>query len=348
MLEIIDKLVEEKKLKRDEFILLLKEDEEKAISYLREKAASIRDNNYGKTLFLRALVEISSYCKQNCYYCGLRRDNKNAERYSLSKDQILTAAKNAYENGVRTIVLQGGEDPRLNDEYLEGLIKEILSSYDMRITLSLGERSHDSYLRLYNAGARRYLLRHESITEKHYKMLHPENQELNNRIRCLSDLKEIGYQVGCGFMVGSPYQSLDDIIRDLYFIKDFEPHMVGIGPFIKAKGTPFENCKNGSREMTFKLLSIIRIMNPKVLLPATTALESVKRGSAIEALSYGANVIMPNFTNIEDRRKYSIYDNKANDGLDGGENVRLLIEKAEKAGYSISSSYGDSLIETKI
>ena len=345
MMKEAERLFEEGTLPFDSLKALVETRDEDTFEYMREKASLKRDEAYGRVVYLRALIEFTNYCRCDCYYCGIRCSNRNAERYRLSEEEILSATAEGYALGFRTVVLQGGEDPYFSDDDLVRIIRRIKDSFDMRVTLSIGERSRESYKRLYGAGAQRYLLRHESIDKGHFSLLHPSSQRIESRIRALKDLRDIGYQVGCGFMVGSPYQTDDDIVKDLLFIKDFRPHMVGIGPFIAQCDTPFASFPSGSPSLTLKLLSIIRLMNPSVLLPATTALATVKKGGELEGVKYGANVIMPNLTPARERGKYRIYDNKANSGLEAAENVERLRKELEGMGFSVPSDYGDSLME---
>lgn len=264
-----------------------------------------------KKVFIRGLIEFTNYCKNDCYYCGIRNGNRNIERYRLGEEQILSCCEEGYSLGFRTFVLQGGEDPWFHDDRLCRIISSIKNKFpDCAVTLSVGERSYDSFKRLYDAGADRYLLRHETATKDHYERLHPQNLKLENRLQCLKFLREIGYQTGCGFMVGSPFQTPEDIVRDLRFIKEFRPHMVGIGPFLSQKDTPFKDYPNGSGELTLRLLSIIRLMLPEVLLPATTALGTLMPNGRELGILHGANVVMPNLSPLDAREKYTLYDNK--------------------------------------
>ena len=289
------------------------------------------------------MIEISNYCKNDCIYCGIRRSNQNAERYRLSEEEILSCCESGYALGFRTFVLQGGEDGYYTDDLLEDLLHKIKAAYpDCAITLSLGERSRESYERLYTAGADRYLLRHETANEAHYGKLHPAEMSLKNRKQCLYTLKEIGYQVGCGIMVGSPYQTIDNLVEDLTFMKALNPHMVGIGPFIPQKDTPFGEMEPGSLEMTLFLLAIIRLMLPKVLLPATTALGTIhSRGRELGILA-GGNVVMPNLSPVKVRKKYALYDNKICTGEEAAECLGCLGNRMESIGYKLVVSRGDS------
>lgn len=306
--------------------------------YARERCREF----YGDRVFMRGLIEFSSCCKNDCLYCGLRRSNKNAERYRLTPDEILSCYDQGYKLGFRTFVLQGGEDNFYSDEIFCGIIGSIKEKYpDCAVTLSLGERSEESYKRLFDAGADRYLLRHETADKEHYSKLHPKNMSLENRVECLKSLKRIGYQTGCGFMVGSPYQTTDCIVKDLRFIKELQPHMVGIGPFIPHKDTPFGDKAAGSLELTLFLLSLIRLMLPKVLLPATTALGTIDPTGREKGILAGANVVMPNLSPVGVRKKYSLYDNKICTGDEAAECVQCLKKRIDGTGRELVSARGD-------
>ncbi len=302
----------------------------------------MREEIYGRDVYLRGLIEFTNYCKNDCLYCGIRRSNRSADRYRLTEKQILDCCQTGYQLGFRTFVLQGGEDPFYTDERLCSIVREIKKLYpDCAVTLSVGERSRESYARLREAGADRYLLRHETADAGHFAKIHPGELSLEQRIRCLRDLKELGYQVGCGFMVGSPYQTIDSIVADLEFIKEFQPHMVGIGPFIPHHSTPFAKEPAGSLELTLYLLAIVRLMLPDVLLPATTALGTIHpRGRELGLLA-GANVVMPNLSPTEVRSKYLLYDNKICTGDEAAECRRCLERRVESVGYKIVVSRGD-------
>ena len=294
---------------------------------------------------MRGLIEFSSYCKNDCYYCGLRRGNKNAERYRLTPEEILNCCENGYELGFRTFVLQGGEDGFYTDDLFCKIIGEIKEKFpDTAVTLSLGERSRESYKRLFDAGADRYLLRHETADRNHYERLHPKELSFDRRMDCLKSLREIGYQTGCGFMVGSPYQTTDCIVKDLRFIKDFKPHMVGIGPFIPHKDTPFKEEAAGTLELTLYLLAVIRLLLPKVLLPATTALGTISPTGREQGIKAGANVVMPNLSPVGVRKKYSLYDNKICTGEEAAECVNCLKRRIESTGRELAVARGDSKI----
>lgn len=309
---------------------------------LTTKAVAARQSVYGNKVFIRGLIEFTNICKNDCYYCGIRAGQKNVDRYRLTAEDILDCCKTGYDLGFRTFVLQGGEDGWWNDDRLCKVVSDIKEAHsDCAVTLSVGERSRQSYQRLFNAGADRYLLRHETADSCHYAKLHPENLTLENRIRCLSDLKDIGYQVGCGFMVGSPGQTVEHLIKDLRFIEAFQPHMVGIGPFLPAAGTPFEGEAAGSADLTRKLLSIVRLMHPKVLLPATTALGTADTDGRERGILAGANVIMPNLSPLEVRKKYMLYNNKIATGDEAAESVANLRASMKAIGYEVVTDRGD-------
>ncbi len=328
------RLVLEGTLSKEEIVVLLENDEQDA--YLKKEARKKADAVFGKTIYLRGLIEISSYCKNDCFYCGLRRSNEKAARYRLSDEDILSCAAEGYQKGLRTFVLQGGEDAFFTDERVENIVSALKKRYpDAAVTLSLGEKTKEAYARFRAAGADRYLLRHETANEAHYGKLHPASMRLGSRIKCLRDLKDLGFQVGAGFMVGSPYQTMAHIAEDLLFLKDFQPHMIGIGPFLPQKDTPFGTEKAGNLKLTIKLIAILRLMHPRVLLPATTALASLSKTGREEAMRAGANVVMPNLSPPSVRGKYAIYDEKA------FETIEAVSEKIKAIGYEIKNVRGD-------
>lgn len=309
---------------------------------LISKADIVRRSVYGTGIYIRGLIEFTNYCKNNCYYCGIRRDNKNAERYRLDSDDIFKCCSEGYSLGYRTFVLQGGEDMYYNDKKICSIVYRIKSAYpDCAVTLSIGERSKESYKAFFNAGASRYLLRHETADEKHYVQLHPNEMSLKNRKRCLWDLKEIGYQVGSGFMVGSPYQTVHNIISDIHFLKELNPDMIGIGTYITHKDTPFANKNNGNLSLTIRLVAVLRLMFPHALIPATTALGTIHPLGREMALKAGANVIMLNLSPFDIRRKYSLYDNKKFTGTESAQSKESLEKMAESLGYRIVVDIGD-------
>ena len=346
MKRLVDRLKTERMLPGDGFAELLTCLDKEAVGYLYESAVKTRLSAYGRDIYIRGLIEFTNHCKNDCYYCGIRRSNTNARRFRLSAGEILNCCDKGYDLGFRTFVLQGGEDPFFTDDRLCEIIKAIKSRHqDCAVTLSIGERSRESYQALFNAGADRYLLRHETANGTHYGRLHPRGMSLESRIRCLYDLKEIGYQTGCGFMVGSPCQTVENLIEDLMFIHDFHPQMVGIGPFIPHRDTPFRSEPAGSMELTLRLLAIIRLMLPDVLLPATTALGTIALRGRELGIVAGANVVMPNLSPIGAREKYLLYDGKLHTGAEAAESLAVLKQSMESIGYSVVTSRGDHKAE---
>lgn len=340
--ELIDRLHKEHTLSREEFITLLKNRDEESASYLSSLAREEAVKIYGNGVFPRGLVEFTNYCKNNCYYCGIQGGNHNANRYRLSKDEILSACENGYQLGYRSFVLQGGEDPHYTDEVMVPIVAEIRKRYkDCAITLSLGERSKESYQKLYDAGADRYLLRHEAADPELYQKLHPESLSLENRIQCLWNLKEIGYAVGTGFMVGAPYQTIENLVDDLLFIKELDPQMVGIGPFVPHHDTRFKDFPSGSVELTTYLVSILRLMNPHLLLPSTTALGTIDPRGREKGILAGANVVMPNLSPVAVRKDYSLYDNKICTGEEAAECAGCLGRRLGSIDYQLVFTRGD-------
>ncbi len=339
--ELIDKLEREQRLSFNEYLILIK-NRDKIREYAVQRAAAVRDKHYGKKVYIRGLIELSSYCKNDCYYCGIRHSNKNCQRYRLSADDILICADNGYKLGFRTFVLQGGEDAYYTDELLCGVIRSIKEKYpDCAVTLSLGERSYESYKALKEAGADRYLLRHETCNKEHYEKLHPKEMSFERRMKCLRELKELGYQTGAGFMVGSPYQSEADLASELIFLKELQPHMVGIGPFIAHSDTPFKDFECGTAELTLFMLSLIRLTLPNVLLPATTALGTIHPLGREMGIEAGANVLMPNLSPSEVRKKYMLYDNKICTGDEAAQCISCLSKRVETTGCEIVNDRGD-------
>ena len=344
----VDKLLSTHNLSDTELKEILLCDDKEFNEYLFEKARAVREGHYGKSVYLRGLIEFTNHCKNNCYYCGIRCANRNAQRYRLSKNQILECCKEGYALGFRTFVLQGGEDPYYSDEYLVELISEIKNQHpECAVTLSIGERDKSSYLRLYSAGADRYLLRHETADKEHYRKLHPKNMSFENRMKCLENLREIGYQVGCGMMVGSPFQTVDMLIEDLRFLQSFKPEMVGIGHFIPHHDTRFANEKSGSVELTLRLLSVIRLILPEVLLPSTTALGTLDAFGREKGLLAGANVVMPNLSPSNVRKKYLLYDNKICTGEESAACISCMQRRVNSVGYKIVTARGDHVLFNK-
>lgn len=313
--------------------------------FARELGRKRALENYSNQVFIRGLIEVSSFCSKNCFYCGIRCGNKEAQRYRLSFEDIMSCCESGYSAGFRTFVMQGGEDPVFDDGFVCRTVAAIKQKYpDCAVTLSLGERSYSSYKLLKEAGADRYLLRHETASKEHYEKLHPKSSSFESRMECLYYLKELGYQTGAGFMVGSPWQTMENIADDLIFLKGFNPQMVGIGPFLPHSQTPFKDFPKGSAELTLFLLSLVRIMLPKVLLPATTALGTREEGGRERGILHGANVIMPNLSPLEVRKKYMLYDNKLSSGAEASEGLAILRASLEKIGYRIPVARGDSLV----
>lgn len=346
MLKLIDKLKETNYLTKAEWVSLIEGRSPELAEYLFAQAREVRHQHYGKDVYIRGLIEFTNYCKNDCLYCGIRKGNINASRYRLNKDDILQCCEQGYQLGFRTFVLQGGEDIYFTDERLEEIVKVIRKRYpDCAITLSVGERSYESYKRLYEAGADRYLLRHETYNTEHYNKLHPANLSAENRQQCLRDLKEIGYQVGTGFMVGSPNQTAEHLAEDMMFIADLQPHMVGIGPFIAHKDTPFANEPSGTLELTLYMLGLLRLLLPKALLPATTALGTIAQNGRELGILAGANVVMPNLSPMGVREKYLLYNDKIHTGVEAAECVEDLKTRMQSIGYEVVVSRGDSLTE---
>ncbi len=342
-IELINKLCLTHSLSVEEYTYLLNNRTQETDDYIKSKANFFRRQAYGNSVYIRGLIEISNICKNNCLYCGIRSGNKECQRYRLEEDSIFSCCAEGYELGFRTFVLQGGEDVFYTDDVLVPLIKKIKNSFpDCAITLSLGERPKESYELLFSAGADRYLLRHEAANEELYKQLHPQNMSYKNRMECLYNLKEIGYQVGCGFMVGAPGQKAEHIAEDLKFIEKFKPHMCGIGPFIPHKNTVFKNEKAGSVSLTCFLLSVIRIINPLILLPATTALGTAGEDGREKGILSGANVIMPNLSPENVREKYELYNNKLSTGAESAQEIENLKNKMKSIGFKIEISRGDA------
>lgn len=339
---LIEKLNDEKKLSLYEWEQLLSTYTMDDKDYAAKLAREISNKYFGNKIFFRGLIEFTNYCKNNCNYCGIRRGNKCASRYRLSKEDILLCCEEGYKYGYRTFVLQGGEDNYYTDELMVDIIKEIHEKYpDCAITLSIGEKSKESYEKFFKAGANRYLLRHETADKDHYNKLHPSELSWDHRMKCLKDLKDIGCQTGCGIMVGSPYQEVNHLAKDMMFISEFKPEMIGIGPFIPHKDTPFKEFPAGSVNTTLFLLSLCRIMLPNVLLPATTALGSVNGEGKQLGILAGANVVMPNLSPISVRKKYMLYDNKAINDDEAGENLNILQEHMKEIGYEVVVNKGD-------
>ena len=309
---------------------------------LSQFANELKEVHYGKKVYFRGLIEFTSFCRNNCYYCGLQKNNRAVTRYRLTEKEILACCQSGYALGFRTFVLQGGEDAYFNDSRLCQIISQIKQSWpDCAVTLSIGERSYDSYQKLFDAGADRYLLRHETADQEHYGKLHPPELSFENRQRCLYDLKKIGYQVGAGFMVDSPFQTVATLADDFIFLRQLDPQMIGIGPFIPHCQTPFADYYQPSPERTLVILSLIRIMLPKAMLPATTALGTVNEAGREKGLLAGANVVMPNLSPLENRDNYNLYDHKLCTGKEAAEHLPELVRQIESLGLTPDFSRGD-------
>lgn len=344
MLNLIKELAANQQPTKDELRELLQAprlDNEEITAALNAAAVQKRLQHYGKAVYIRGLLEFTNYCKNNCYYCGIRAGNSSASRYRLTQEEILTCCEQGYNIGLRTFVLQGGEDPYFTDHKICSIVAAIKDRYpDCAVTLSIGEKERHSYQSYFNAGADRYLLRHETANSCHYGQLHPASMSLENRKRCLWDLKDIGYQVGSGIMVGSPYQTVDHILEDLEFLQQLQPDMIGIGPYLTHPQTPFKDCSNGSLQLTLRLLALLRLLFPYVLLPATTALGTLHPQGRTLGLQAGANVIMPNLSPIDVRSKYLLYANKLASGAEAAESLSLLKAEIEAVGFEMALDIG--------
>lgn len=339
----IDRIQLTRKITVEELRAILECQDQEIISSLYEKARQVAQSVFEKNIYIRGLIEFTNICKNDCYYCGIRKSNKHVQRYRLTKESILECCEKGYALGFRTFVLQGGEDAYFSDERMCDLIRSIREKYpDCAITISIGEREKKSYACLKEAGADRFLLRHETADPQHYEKLHPKSQTLSHRIQCLFDLKELGYQVGCGFMVGSPGQSVETIWQDIQLILKLQPQMVGIGPFIPQHDTPFSEEKAGTLEDTLRLLAILRLVHPTVLLPATTALGTIHPEGRELGILAGANVVMPNLSPVENRKQYQLYDNKICMDAEAAEGLEELKKRIEKIGYEVVVDRGDA------
>ena len=340
--ELLHLLSEKHHLSLSSYEKILEERTEADEELAHQLARECTEKYYGRGVYTRGLIEFTNYCKNNCHYCGIQRGNQEVERYRLSKEEILSCCEEGYRLGFRTFVLQGGEDPYFTDEKIVEIVQAIKKAFpDCAVTLSIGEKSRASYEKYFRAGADRYLLRHETADKEHYQYLHPKELSWEHRMRCLKDLKDIGFQVGCGFMVGSPHQTAKTLAKDLYFIQEFQPDMCGIGPFIPQHATVFAREKAGTLQDTLFLLSLLRLIHPNMLIPATTALGTIdKRGRELGILS-GANVLMPNLSPTAVRKKYLLYDNKICTGDESAQCRACLSRRMESIGAHLLVDRGD-------
>jgi len=343
---LIKSLAENRNLSDNDLYGVLTTDKLDAVLF--DAADRVRRQIYGDAVYIRGLIEISNYCKNNCFYCGIRRDNKSAQRYRLKKEEILACCYEGYRLGFRTFVMQGGEDPYYTDKVMCDIISSIRKDFpDCAITLSLGEKSKESYKEFFEAGANRYLLRHETANSCHYGKLHPKKMSLEKRKECLFNLKEIGYQVGAGFMVGSPYQTTENLIEDLRFLQELKPDMIGIGPFLTHNETPFAGFKNGDLKLTLRLVAILRLMFPWALIPSTTALGTIHPDGREMGLRAGANVVMPNLSPLRTRKLYELYENKICTDEEAAQSISALKKRVRAVGYNIVTDIGNVKKEFK-
>lgn len=342
--QLIKRLRDEQTLPEEDLRILLSAEDDASLEALCLQARQVREQYYGLKVYIRGLIELTNICKNDCYYCGIRRSNRDVVRYRLSHEQVLECCAHGYGLGFRTFVLQGGEDPYWTSDRLVTLIQEIRQSYsDCAITLSIGEWKRVDYERFYAAGANRFLLRHETFDPEHYAVLHPREMSAEHRQHCLRQLKEIGFQTGTGIMVGSPEQTIAHLIRDIRFIEELKPQMIGLGPFLPHKQTPFAGKPAGSLQLTLRLLAILRLMHPEALIPSTTALATLHPEGRLRGILAGCNVVMPNLSPLEQRKKYELYNDKAALGAEAAEGLSLLADQLASIGYELSYERGDSL-----
>lgn len=343
MKHLIDRLRDCHELPAEGYRALLTMRDPQDVDYLMGQAREVAQRQFGKGIFVRGLIEMSNVCRNDCLYCGIRRSNSHVSRYSLSREQVLASCEQGYQIGFRTFVLQGGEWGEERSHWIAEIIAEIRRRWsDSAITLSLGEHPLDTYALWREAGADRYLLRHETHNERLYSLLHPQGMTIQHRLQCLGWLKELGYQVGAGIMIGAPFQSLKSIVEDIQFIVEFKPHMIGIGPFIPQHDTPFARFPAGSVDITARLYAILRLAIPKALIPSTTATATLSPDGRLRGILAGANVVMPNLSPLEFRENYALYDNKAALGAESAQSIEQLANELATIGYHIDWSRGDA------
>lgn len=341
MKTLLYKLYTENNLSEKELATLIENMDSESEKQLFEYSGMLKLKHYGKSVYMRGLIEFTNICRQDCLYCGIRRSNSKADRYRLSKKEILRCCEEGHMLGYRTFVLQGGEDSHYDDLKIIDLIKSIKSNFpDSAVTLSIGEKSFESYKSYYEAGVDRYLLRHETASKKLYEQLHP-GMSFENRVNCLKNLKSIGFQTGAGFMVGLPGQTDEDLAKDLVFLKELKPEMVGIGPYIPHPNTPIGENKGGSLEKTLVMLALVRLLLPDVLLPSTTALGTIDPLGREKALKAGANVVMPNLSPTSVRKKYELYADKICTGDEAAHCRKCIEGRISRAGFEVDMSRGD-------
>ena len=342
MKRLIDQLRDNHQLSPDGYWTLLTMHHPDDVEYLMLQAREVAQRQFGKSIYLRGLIELTNVCRNDCLYCGIRRGNTHVTRYTLTREQVIESCAQGYRIGFRTFVLQGGEWGEERSAWIAEIISEIRQRWrDCAITLSLGEHPRDTYALWRNARADRYLLRHETHNERHYSLLHPQGMTIGHRLQCLDWLKELDYQVGTGIMVGSPFQSLKSLVEDIQYLIEFKPHMIGIGPFIPQHDTPFARFPAGSVEMTARLYAILRLALPHALIPSTTAMATLSPTGRLHGILAGANVVMPNLSPIDNREKYALYDNKAALGAESAQGIQLLSDELATIGYKIDWSRGD-------
>ena len=342
MKELINRLRDNHHLPADGYRALLTMRDQEHVAYLMDQARQVAVRQFGKGIYVRGLIELSNVCRNDCLYCGIRRSNSHVTRYTLTREQVMDCCEQGHDLGFRTLVLQGGEWGEERSQWMAEIIAEIKERWpDCAVTLSLGEHPRETYALWHEAGADRYLLRHETHNERLYSLLHPQGMTIRHRLQCLEWLKELGYQVGAGIMVGAPFQSLKHIVEDIQYLVEFKPHMIGIGPFIPQQDTPFGRFPAGSVDMTARLYAILRLALPSALIPSTTAMATLAPDGRLRGILAGANVVMPNLSPLDNRKLYALYDNKASLGAESAQGIRQLAEELATIGYFIDWSRGD-------